>query len=395
MSFQRLLEPDIKRFIREHENSDIRKLALKKSPNKNWPYPLILDQIKARQKAKVKILQWLEHHDDIIFPPSDILEQASSNATAHYKASLFEGKNFIDLTGGAGIDFWAISKNFKRSTCVDQNPNAINLIAHNMTLFQRKNIDTIESKAENYLKETDNTDLIYIDPQRRDNNKKGMFHLSDCSPNIIDLLPLLKEKAKMVMIKTSPMLDIKKAIQELEYVHATHIIEWRGDCKEVLYVLNFDKKILPENIPHICAALNDDGETLHKFKFTRAEEQSETKTSAPLKYLYEPGPAFQKAGGFNALGKQLNLKKLHKHTQLYTSETLNTDFPGRAFEIQNILPVNRKALSFSKANLTIRNFPGDVSALRKKLKLKEGGDEYLFACTLHDESKALLQCRKA
>lgn len=393
MDFKRLLEPKIKTFIREHEGADIKALALKKPPEENWPYPLIIDQIKARQKAKIKLPLWLTE-DDVIFPPGDILEQASSIATARYKASLFSGEKFIDLTGGAGIDFWAISENFKNSICIEHNPDAAKLIAHNMNFFKRKSVDVFEKSAEKFIAETDRTHLIYIDPQRRDNARKGMFKLNDCTPNVIELLPALKEKSSTVMIKTSPMLDIAQAIQDLKYVHEIHIVEWRGDCKEVLYILKFEHEIKTDQVPHICVKLNDEGEAINTLHFTKAEEEENAPLHMPQKYLYEPGPAFQKAGGFNALANQLKLKKLHKHTHLYTSETLKPGFPGRTFKILETLPVNRKALSLDKANLTIRNFPGDVASLRKKLKLKDGGNDYLFACTLADEQKALLHCRK-
>lgn len=388
-----LLQPDIQRFIKEHENDDVRALALKKPPHADWPYPLIIDQIKARQKAKTKLPEWLQR-SGVIFPPGDIMEQASSSATAKYKASLVEGEIFADLTGGAGVDTWAISAAFDRGICIDQNEHAAALIEHNMIIMSDTEMTVHTASAEEFIKDMPEVDLIYLDPQRRNENRKGLYALSDCAPDVTALLPALSDKARCAIIKTSPMLDITQAIHDLKHVCAVHIVQWRGECKEVLYFLDFDETMPAEDIPHICVLLDDDGQPEKSFGFTRRDEKTEAPTTAPQKYLYEPDPALQKAGAFNALAAAFNISKLHKHTHLYTADELHTDFPGRYFEIIDLLPVNRKGLSFDKANLTIRNFPGDVAALRKKLKLKDGGNEYLFACTLHDEQKILVHARK-
>lgn len=394
MDVKILLDPEIQAFIDENSNADIRALALKKPPSKAWPYTDIIDQIKARQKAQSKIPDWLEY-EDIIFPPSNIVEQASSAATAQYKASLFSGESFVDLTLGAAVDFWAISKNFKHSVGVDHNKAVADLASHNMNQFQTKNTEIIESSAEKHLAKLESADLIYIDPQRRDNSKKGLFKLEDCGPNVIELLPELKKKASTVAIKTSPMLDIAQAVKGLKYVHEIHILEWRNDCKEVLYILKFEDQISADNIPLICVRLNKLGKIDQSFKFTKSEEKDKAPTALPKIYLYEPGPAFQKSGGFNALAHKLNLCKLHQHTHLYTSEDLIKNFPGRVFKIIESLPVNRKSLRLKKANLTIRNFPDKVANLRKKLNIKDGGEDYIFACTNADNEKILLHCKKA
>lgn len=390
---ERLLDPAIRKFIRDNERADIRSLALKKPPIPDWPMALILDQIKSRQKAATKIPQWLEY-DNIIFPPSSIVEQASSSATAFYKASLINGESFADLTGGAGIDSWAIAQNFKAGVCVDHNEQAAELLTHNLQVLCGDKIKAMHVNAEKFVSEMPSTDLVYIDPQRRDHNRKGLFRLADCSPDITSLLTTLKEKANTVMIKTSPMLDIAQAIKDLQYVSTVHILEWHGDCKEVIYILNFSKATPTNEISRICSTLNDDGTADRKFEFTTSEETTEAPLSMPQKYLYEPGPAFQKAGAFNAIAHHYGVSKLHKHTHLYTSEALIEKFPGRSFEIIETLPVSAKALKMRKANLTVRNFPSDVATLRKKLKIKDGGSEYLFACTLSDDSKALLHTRK-
>ena len=193
------------------------------------------------------------------------------------------------------------------------------------------------------------------------------------------------------MIKTSPMLDIRRTLEILPHAAAVHILEWRGECREVLYILDYtvDKNI--EQIPLTAAMIDDTGSILKSMTFTLGQEKDFTARSGlPQKYLYEPGPAFQKAGGFNVMARKYNVTKLHPHTHLYTSAELIPGFPGRTFEIRDIFPAGIKKLPFSKANLAIRNFPGEVAALRKKLRLEDGGEDYVFACTLADESRVFI-----
>ncbi len=395
MSWKQLLEPSIRDFIRNHEKDDVRKLALKKAPGESWPYPLILDQIKARQKAKLKLPRWPDHHEDIIFPPPDILEQASSAPTARYKAHLVKGTSFADLTGGAGVDSCAFTETYQSGTCVEQDQNAANLIAHNLPLLCRYAVKVHHGSAEDFVQQMEPVDLVYLDPQRRNINKKGLYRLEDCSPDIKALLPALSDKAKHIMLKASPMLDIYQTIQALEIVQAVHVVQWQGECKEVLYILGPAQKTDSRDIPITAAKINDEGEVVSDFTFTKAEEEkAEPEHTAPQKFLFEPGPAFQKAGGFKMLAQKYGVKKLHKNTHLYTSEQPCPDFPGRHFKIVDILPVERKSLPVSQAHLTLRNFPGTTDDLRKKLKLKDGGDDYLFACTLQDERKILIHTRK-
>ena len=178
-------------------------------------------------------------------------------------------------------------------------------------------------------------------------------------------------------------------------VDLKNAVEWRGECRETLYIFDFEQKTGPDHIPITAVTIDDQGEILHSLTFTKAEETAlNTPYAMPETYLYEPAPALQKSNGFGMIAKQYSLKKLHKHTHLYTSDTLKTNFPGRCFKIIGTLPVNRKALTFPQANLTIRNFPSTVETLKKQLRLKDGGPEYLSACTLKNEEKTLIHCQK-
>ncbi len=394
MNWQSLLNPDIQKFIHGHDGEDVTALALKKPPNPDWDYRLILDQIKARQKAKVKLPLWSGHHPDIVFPPVNILEQASSAATARYKAGLIHGKTFCDLTGGAGVDSCALTEHYESGIIIDRDENAAALIAHNLPLLclSEAKLDVRCAAAKDFIKDMPNVDLTIIDPQRRDIHTKGKFKLESTSPNVIELLPQLLDKAHSILIKTSPMLDIAQTIKDLECVQAVHVVEWRGDCKELLFILG---RSAPETPLITAVSINDIGEVLSRLDFT-LEEEKETKAalSMPLRYLYEPGPAFQKSGGFQVITKRFELQKLHQHTHLYTSDTLRTDFPGRCFEIIDQHPVRAEKIQLKQAHITTRNFPMSTADLRKKLKLKDGGKDYLFACTLLNETKTLIHAQK-
>lgn len=389
MDWQSLKDPDIKRFIREHETADVAALALKKPPSPNWPYKDVLDQIKARQKAKAKMPTWYAAND-MIFPPPGLIEQASSEPCARFKASLATGEHFIDLSAGTGMDDWALAGAFKTGTLIERDETAAVLLAHNLEALGLPHLKVINAKAEDAMADLPPADLIYIDPQRRDDTRKGKFRLEEASPDILSLLPAIKAKAKQLLIKTSPMLDIAQSCAVLGGVREVHILEWKGECKEVLYLLDFQNR--PFEDVHIHAhMLNETGQPAQTLSFTPAQEQAaQCEYALPLRYLYEPGPALQKSGGFKTIAQRFALKKLAPHTHLYTSENLAPDFPGRTFAVQGRFKAQEKKIPLEKANITVRNFPETAENLRKKLKLKDGGADTLFACTLNDETKALI-----
>lgn len=392
-----LTDPAIQEFIRAHQEVDVAALALKKPPDAHWPYAAVLAQIKARQKAYKKLPQWLET-PGIIFPPPDTMEQASSAATARYKAGLAGAQSFIDLTGGGGADSWACAALAETAVVVEQDSNLAEILAHNFKIFYPdKGIQVIAGHAEDILSGLPRVEMILIDPQRRNQNQRGIFRLADGAPNILELLPLLKEKARFVILKTSPLLDIKKTLSDLPHVKEVHVVEWDGECKEVLYVLDFSA---PAPEPRITAVrLKGDGAICSRMDFALAEEESCAESiTPPKKFLYEPGPGFLKAGGFKLMAARYGLSKLAQHTHLYTGPQACTDFPGRGFEIVEVLPATKAAVLTSipngKANLSTRNFPMSTEDLKKKLGLKDGGEAYLFACSLQSGEKILIHAKK-
>ncbi|MEM7680115.1 MAG: RsmD family RNA methyltransferase, partial [Pseudomonadota bacterium] len=363
MSFdpKSLQRPEIKDFIHSHTKSDVAALALKKPPHADWPYPAILDQIKALQKAAKKLPNWAKN-PDIILPAPDLIEQASSQACANFKASLFKGKSFADLTAGAGIDTLAFAKNFNEGVCVDKSEITTEILQHNFETLSIKHVAIHHQDAAKALQIMDKKDLIFIDPQRRDKNAKGFIKLENYAPNVLELLPALKNACDTLLIKASPMLDLWQAAKDLSVVDRVFVIEWQGECKELLFQCDMNKKTQLQDIAITCVSINDEGQPLHQFTFTKAEEDSATPelaTPEPGDLIFEPGPTLMKGGAFKTLAARYDLKKLHPHTHLYIVPNAE-NISGRWFTLENILPVERKALPVKKANLAIRNFPDSV-----------------------------------
>lgn len=396
MDWQSLTQSEIFKFILAHEEENVAALALKKPPAPEWDYRLVLDQIKSRQKARRKVPSWFESSETLVFPPPEVVEQASSEATAAYKASLVRGESLADLSGGMGVDCRAFARNFQSGFCAERNETAAALLAHNFSALGLDHIKVLCRSAEDFVSTMPPVDFVYIDPQRREASKKGKFRLEDTSPDVSSLLPLLEKRAGKIMIKTSPMLDIAAGIEKLHHVSAVHVVEYRGECKEVLYMLDMAGNPVPaEEIPITAVEIDEGGKAFKSFSFTiRDERAMAASLSQPLAYLYEPGPAFQKASGFNSMAVRFGMAKLHLHTHLYTSDVFCPDFPGRGFKIYGAYPAQAGKIPLEKANLTLRNFPGDTESLRKKLKMKDGGEDYLFACTLMDGEKMLIHGRK-
>lgn len=372
-----LLNTEIQEFINTNINSNITDLVLKGSPFPNIKIAEIVEQIEAKKRCKYKLPTWYSTKN-IYFPNKLNIEQTSSEITAKYKASLIKGKNLIDLTGGFGIDSFYFSKRLENITHCELNTSLSQIVNYNYKHLKVKNIKCIANDGIETLKHLNqNFDWIYIDPSRRDNTKNKVFLLNDCVPDIPKYLELIFKHSKNVMIKTSPLLDITSGINELRFVKAIHIVAVNNEVKELLWIL---KKGFTEEIE--IKTLNITKEKEIRFDFYINEEsQAQALLSEPLTYLYEPNASILKAGAFNIIAEKLNLNKLHKHSHLYTSKRL-MDFPGRSFKIINIIPYNKKRfkqeLKIKKANITTRNFPETVKQIRKKLSLKDGGDDYLF-----------------
>jgi len=390
------MNEETKRFITEHEQGDIYQLSLQSGRYKDIDFDFAIRQIVGRQKIRNKVPRFFQMAD-IEYPVQLSLEQSSSETTAQYKASLCEGNSLVDLTGGFGVDCCFMAAHFKQVTYVERQAELCQLAIHNFSVLNENHIEVVNAQTEKYLAEMEPVDWIFIDPARRSTSGKKVVLLSDCEPDVSALSDLLLKKATQVMIKLSPMMDISAAVRDLPKTAEIHIVAVENECKEILLILNksTEDKLFVKTINFIKNKNNQ------LFEFERNDEviSNPVFTSEIQKYLYEPNAAVMKSGAFKLIGSQYRLLKLHINTHLYTSEELSTDFPGRIFEVKSVWENSKKELKsqvlrIPKANLTTRNYPLSVEELRKKLKITEGGDIYLFACTLANEQKVIIECEK-
>ncbi len=412
-------------FIREHQDEDVRQLAFLGSKYPEVDLPFALDQIRGRKMACAKLPRWASI-EGIIYPPHISMEQCSSEVTALYKAELAESllnlqnskicefttkdtvapkfaKNegtcekqekveFVDLTGGFGVDFSYIAERLgvkamyvERQThlCETARENFLRL---GLTNAEVKNGDGIE-----VLHTLEHLSLIFIDPARRDDAGNKVVSLQDCTPDVTQLQDEMLSKANFVIIKLSPMLDWHRAVSELKCVREVHIVSTGNECKELLLLLSAKGD---ETLKVFC--VNDE----QRFEFVESNETPvRIAKFEDIRFLYEPNASLMKAGCFGAISERYGVKMLAQNSHLFASEESVEGFPGRSFRIKAVSSFNKKELKrqlagITKANIATRNFPLSVAELRKRLKLKDGGDTYIFATTLSDESHVLLICEK-
>lgn len=382
-------------FIKKHENANVTDLALKAHAYPDIDIAFAIQQIKGRQIAKNKIQLWY-NTENIIYPPTLSLEQCSSEETAKYKQKLTIGKNIIDLTGGFGVDISYMSRNKERVLYVEQQKTLVDIARSNFKTLNLLNIETILADGQEYIVSSNEVwDTIYIDPARRDTKGRKTVLIEDCTPNLIELDEIFNKKSKQTIIKLSPMLDITQAINKLSNVTEVHIISVNNECKELLLI----KSQSPSHLKYVCVNITKTQTHIFDFEKDRESKSYINHTDSVLKYLYEPNTSILKAGCFKYIATSFNINKLHTNSHLYTSDTLHTSFPGRIFEVQKTISPNKKEikqnLNIKDANIAVRNYPFTVAELRKQTKLKDGGDNYIFATTLANEKKVLILCKKA
>ena len=376
--------------IRRHRQDDVRQLALKGMD------PMVVQQIAGWQVARTKVPSWAEV-EGLHYPRHLSLEQCSSEQTARYKASLLSpGDTFVDLTGGFGVDFFFMSQPFQRRVYVEQQQELCDIARHNFDLLNHP-CTVVCGSATEYLQQMPHASAIYIDPARRDAHGARTYSISDCTPNVLELQELLVKKADRVIIKLSPMLDWHKAASDLQHISAIHIVSVQNECKELLLVLADGAM---SEAPVVCINLLADG-THQRFEYNPATNAQSTNINAKVNatYLYEPNASIMKAGCFDEIGNFYQICKLSANSHLYVSDHEVKDFPGRGFQILSIPSMNKRELKealrdIDRANITVRNFPMSAEALRKRLRLKDGGDLYIFATTVGDGSHQLFICRK-
>lgn len=353
--------------------------------------------------AALKLPSWAAL-GDIIVPHHLSLEQCSGEAAARYKAQVVsqllpnERHRMIDLTGGLGVDFSFIAPLFDHATYVERQEELCKAAQHNFGRLQLNHAEVVNGDGVAYLNQlADNAaDLLFVDPARRDGCGRKTVLIEDCEPDVCALRDTLLRKARVVVIKLSPMLDITASLRSLGCVSEVHVVAVGGECKDLLLVLQRPTSAEPL-APTICAHEDND----RQLTFTQQQEAEATVQWATQLsgYLYEPGPAVMKAGAFKYVAAHYGLKKLHPNTHLYVAEHAVPNFPGRVFRIVGTSGFNKAQLKqlrteCPKANVSVRNFPASVAEVRKKLKIKDGGNQFIFATTWLDNQHVLVRCEK-
>ena len=386
-------------FIRIHADEDVRQLAFlgKKNPEVDMAYAL--DQIAGRQKARVKIPSWASI-DGIVYPPHISMEQCSSEQTARYKARIAgNGEKIVDLTAGFGVDMAFMSAGFKQAVHVEMQPQLCAISSENYKHLGLNHVQVVCSDGVGYLHQMEHADLIFIDPARRDQHGARTYGIADCTPNVLEIIDEMLQKADRVMIKLSPMLDWQKTVADVGNVSQVHIVSVGNECKELLLDVKNGKG---EKVKVFC--VNDDqvfsyeiGELhpltpspLHPFTLSPLH---------PFTFLYEPNASVMKAGCFNLISHRFGITQPDANSHLFLSDKLVEGFPGRGFVIERVSTMNKRELKealagIDKANVAVRNFPLSVADLRKRLKLKDGGDVYIFATTDAKKGHLVMVCRK-
>jgi hypothetical protein len=387
-----------RRYVAAHLHDDPAHLALQARRYPNLPVPELVRQIQARQKARVKLPTWADNQD-LIFPPALSVEQASSERTATFKAALVAGASRLaDLTGGFGADAAHFAAVIDQVDYVERDARLAQVVAYNLAQLKIENVAVHAADAAAFLKSSGATfDWLYLDPARRDQRGGKTFRLADCEPDVPRLLPLLLRHAPRILLKTSPMLDIELAIQELQHVRRLWVIAVDNEVKEVLYELGAEPAVDPERL---AVNLRRDG-SQQEFRVNRAREaRSIPRYAEAQQYLYEPNAAILKAGAFKSIGTAFELLKLQQHSHLYTGSELRVDFPGRIFRILATEKADGPMLKThlgpeGRAHVTTRNFPESVADFRRRTGIREGGDIYLFATTDLRGRLVVLVCEKA
>jgi hypothetical protein len=386
-----ILNNEVQDFINSNLKSDITKLILKGSSFNTVSIQEIAEQIEAKNKCKKKLPTWFTSKN-IYYPNKLNIEQTSSEITAKHKANLVSGKTLIDLTGGFGIDSYYFSQKVKNVTHCEINEELSEIVSYNYTELDVKNIKTFAENGFDYLKKINTKfDWIYADPSRRNETKRKVFLLQDCLPNIPENLDFLFQFTNNILLKTSPILDIRSALNELKFVKEIHVVAVENEVKEVLFLLqkNYNQQSDFKTINHTKKSTE-----IFNFNFNSIFSAT---YSEPKKYVYEPNAAILKAGAFQQISTLYKINKLQQNSHLYTSENL-INFPGRVFKIIQTTTYNKKELAkiipTKKANITTRNFPDSVAQIRKKINFKEGGNIYLFFTTDINNKRIVLICEK-
>lgn len=379
MDFSELHSAEFRQFVQDHLSEDPALLLFRHQGKVSFDLRTAVQQISARQKAGKKLPDW-SANPDLIFPATISLEQSSSEETAKFKSEGLHGNRMIDLTGGFGVDFFYLSQGFAMGIYCEQQPELFQISKHNLELLNPGKFDFSYGDGLEFLRKTDlHFDLIYADPARRGTGNQKLYRLQDCEPDVVSAWELMKSKSNRILVKASPMLDISQAWNELPDIQKIIVVSVKNEVKELLLSWEKGKENTPRRIEIV-----DLGSNLPRFEFSQQEEEmAQSHSGETEKFLVEPLSGILKAGAFKLFGQRFGLKKLEKNSHLYTGDQIPSEIPGRVFEVlREVSPKNQEIKALfpaGKANVICRNYVQGAEDLKKKLRLKDGGEEYLIA----------------
>lgn len=385
--------PRLRDFIAAHLDDDLDRLLFSAHRYPDIDMPAVAEQISARRQLRSKLPEWYAE-PDLIMGGRIPAEQCSSELTARYKRELVIGRTLADLTGGMGVDFYYMSRGLESAVYVERQAHLCVAARHNFAVLGAGNVTVLEGDGMELLPEAD---TIYLDPARRATDGSRVYDLAECEPDVVTHRQILMERCRRLVIKISPMADLNRVLQLMPGISQIHVLAVRGECKEVLLVL--DRECETVAVQVFCVDFRANGKVEFRFTWQEESEARSEFAEACGRYLYEPDVTVLKAGAFRCIGQRYGVRKLEVNSHLYTSEELRSEFPGRIFEIGEVLPFASKTVknlrrTIPQANITARNFPLTADKLRARTGIRDGGEVYLFATLLHKTGACLLRCRK-
>ena len=385
------------KFVADNLNADTNALRLKKFPELSFDVKFAILQIDCKNRIKKKLPKIYEDAS-FLFPNILSTEQCTAQQIAEFHASLLnDSDKVLDMTAGLCIDTFFISQRVQHVTALEINPETATVAKFNM-MNHAQNVTVLNQDCIDYVKQnTESFDVIFIDPARRGDNNKRLFGFADCLPNILELIPLISNFGKVLFIKASPMIDISQSIKELDHnVTDIWVLGINNECKELLFKVDL-KSSAP--ISPIVHTINFDNNGVQRLDSDSIASISSTAVIELNKFLYEPNSCIMKSGIFSTISSHYNAYPISKNSHLFISNDFIPDFPGRKFRIIDIIPFKSKDIKninkkHPQMNVSVRNFKLSAEELKKKLKVNDGGDVYLFGTTDKDNNATLIICHK-
>ena len=395
-------QPDVQIFINEHQYDRVEDLALQYHKKVDFDLVFVLNQIENQQKAARKLPLFVQKK--CLFTNKNY-QQATSQRLAQYKQNMVEkGKTLLDLTAGLGSDAFFLSQNFEYTTLIETDADHVALLKYNLDKLDAKNTEIVHTSAELFLQNNPNfkADALYIDPDRRQEHQRTTT-LEHSTPNVLELMPKLLPMAQNIYLKTSPMLDISMAIEQInaiknQSINTIFVLAENNEVKEILFKIN--NQTIENQIINI--------ETIHfnKDKIERYLGNQNDKPTAKIishkpQFLYEPNNAIIKAQLVKQYADEHHLWHINPQTNYLFLDHILTDFQGRIFEIAEQLPYKIKDIKtylkhhqITQANIAKRNFFDDVKTIRQQLNIKDGGEYYLFFTKNQLDKGVCFVCKK-